>query len=182
MRAGPPINRVRLERHYPFSGNNMRKVSTNFHWARYRPGPHSCGLWPTTSPVAIPASIPTTSCSILPAARHRLHLPKCPESVNENFDVSVACESGTLMVSGSITGQRRRGDVHKRSHNDRHSYRSCGRPRRVWFGVELGSERMCGRRRHEYVHDGWSPCGRGRSPPDFYASRSDADWDGDGGI
>ena len=27
-----------------------------------------------------------------------------PESVNENFDVSVACESGTLGVSGSITG------------------------------------------------------------------------------
>ena len=27
-----------------------------------------------------------------------------PESVNENFDVSIACESGTLGVSGSITG------------------------------------------------------------------------------
>ena len=112
--SGSPDNRVRLEGHHPFPGNNMRKVSTSFirlttalALTVVACGDDLTGITSddelTSSEVA--AVLAAFGSAFESAARPAQAAPaQVPESVNETFDVSVPCESGTLVVSGSITG------------------------------------------------------------------------------
>ena len=113
--SGSPDNRVRLEGHHPFPGNNMRKVSTSFIGLTTAlaltvvacgdddlTGVDSGSELTSSEVVAILAVFGSAFESASSAAQAAP--AQAPESVNETIDVTVPCESGSIAVSGSITG------------------------------------------------------------------------------